>query len=84
MFYVYLLHSESNPNQIYTGFTTDLRARIRQHNSGKSAHTRNFAPWQLMAYVAFSSRVRAEQFEKYLKSGSGRAFAKRHLWDAAP
>jgi len=81
MFYVYLLRSETHPDETYIGFTTDLRARRRQHNSGKSEHTEKFIPWRLVSYVAFSEKSRAERFERYLKRSSGRAFAKRHLWD---
>jgi putative endonuclease len=80
MYYVYLLHSESNPTQTYVGSTGNLRKRFDEHNSGKSAHTRKFAPWSLMAYFGFPERKTAERFEDYLKSGSGRAFAKRHFW----
>jgi putative endonuclease len=81
MFYVYLLRSESYPNQTYVGFTEDLRKRITEHNSGKSIHTNKFRPWRVVSYVAFSDRAQAERFEKYLKSGSGRAFANKHLWN---
>jgi predicted GIY-YIG superfamily endonuclease len=79
MHYVYLLKSQSHPSEEYIGQTPDLRVRIAAHNSGTSSHTRKFRPWQLKAYVAFAEKERAVAFEKYLKSGSGRAFAKRHL-----
>ena len=79
MYYVYLLRSHSHPDQIYVGFTHDLRERLAEHNAGKSVHTRKFAPWIVIAYVAFPNKKQAEAFETYLKSGSGRAFAKRHL-----
>jgi putative endonuclease len=52
---------------------------LAPHNSGKSIHTNKFKPWNLLAYVALSEKQLAEKFEKYLKGGSGRAFAKRHL-----
>jgi putative endonuclease len=81
MHYVYLLRSESRPEQTYIGLTQDLRARLNQHNSGKSIHTNKFAPWRIVAYVGFADEKRAAAFERYLKSGSGRAFASRHLWD---
>ena len=79
MFYVYILRSESRSDQTYTGFTADLKKRLQQHNAGRSIHTHKYAPWKLETYVAFDSRERAESFESYLKSGSGRAFAARHL-----
>ncbi len=80
MFYVYLLRSESHPAQRYIGFTTNLKARLAEHNSGRSRHTSKFAPWSLVAYFAFRNEKTALEFEKYLKSGSGRAFAENHFW----
>lgn len=79
MYYVYLLRSISYPAEIYTGSTHDLRHRINQHNCGHSAHTRKFMPWELVFYAAFRDEVTACRFESYLKSGSGREFATRHL-----
>jgi putative endonuclease len=78
--YVYLLASARSIDRRYLGVTTDLRRRLAEHNSGKSPHTAKFVPWRLVAYVAFSGEQRAADFERYLKSGSGHAFAKRHLW----
>ena len=80
MFYVYLIESLSVPGQRYVGFTTDLKQRLGDHNAGKSSHTAKFKPWRLVTYIAFSDRVNAEDFECYLKSGSGHAFAKNRLW----
>ena len=80
MHYVYLLRSESAPMQRYIGVTSDLKARIADHNAGKSPHTSKFMPWRLVSYLAFSSRRQAEDFEVYLKSGSGHAFANKRLW----
>jgi putative endonuclease len=79
MFYVYILQSKNNPNQTYIGFTSDLRKRPAEHNSGKSIHTNKFRPWDLTAYIALPEKLLAEKLEDYLKSGSGRAFAKSHL-----
>jgi putative endonuclease len=79
MHYVYLLRSLANPAQTYTGSTSDLKQRLRQHNAGQSTHTTKYKPWQLTLYFAFSDRTAAERFERYLKSGSGRAFANRHF-----
>jgi predicted GIY-YIG superfamily endonuclease len=80
MFYVYLIRSEANPGKKYTGFTTDLNARLQSHNEGASKHTAKFRPWRLIAYFAFHDERKAREFEHYLKSGSGAAFANKRLW----
>lgn len=54
---------------------------MKQHNSGYSFHTSKYTPWQLVNYFAFSSRHAAGEFEKYLKTGSGQAFANIHFWN---
>jgi putative endonuclease len=82
MHYVYLLQSESHPDQRYTGLTGDLRVRLTRHNEGGVPHTSKFRPWRLEGYIAFTTREQAASFEGYLKTGSGRAFAVRHLWPA--
>lgn len=79
MWYVYVIESCSQPNQQYTGATADLKNRLVDHNSGKSPHTAKFKPWQLLWYCAFVDKHRALEFEKYLKSHSGRAFVKKRL-----
>ena len=80
MHYVYLLESEVSRGQRYTGLTTDLKKRLADHNAGKSLHTSKYMPWRLVTYVAFSDIEKARAFERYLKSGSGHAFAKQRLW----
>lgn len=80
MRYVYLLQSESAIGQRYVGVTSDLKQRLADHNAGKSPHTSKYGPWKLVIYVAFSDDQKAESFERYLKSGSGHAFAKKRLW----
>lgn len=80
MHYVYLIVSERAPSQRYVGVTVDLKARLSDHNAGRSLHTAKFLPWRLETYIAFSSRAKAEAFEHYLKSGSGHAFANKRLW----
>jgi predicted GIY-YIG superfamily endonuclease len=77
--YVYLLESISHPDQDYVGLTGDLRARMKKHNAGESPHTSKYKPWRLVTYLAFSDADRAVQFERYMKSHSGRAFAKKRL-----
>jgi putative endonuclease len=79
VYYVYLLRSKAHPNQTYVGSTNDLLRRLSEHNAGKSIHTNKFKPWELSAYVALTEKQLAAELEGYLKSGSGRAFAKRHL-----
>jgi predicted GIY-YIG superfamily endonuclease len=59
--------------------TADLRGRIAKHNAGEVSHTSKYVPWELKTYIAFSDEARAVAFEKYLKSGSGRVFAKKRL-----
>jgi putative endonuclease len=77
--YVYILTSIDEPERHYTGVTADLRARLAKHNAGEVTHTSKFAPWALKTYVAFSDEHRAHDFERYLKTASGRAFAKKRL-----
>ncbi len=80
MFYVYLIQSEAFPVQRYVGFSTDLKKRFAAHNAGGSKHTAKFKPWKLVVYHAFSEKRRAQEFEYYMKTGSGKAFAKKRLW----
>jgi predicted GIY-YIG superfamily endonuclease len=77
--YVYILQSINYPERHYTGRTDDLDKRIEKHNAGLVSHTAKFAPWRLQTHIGFSDPLRAVEFEKYLKSGSGRAFAKKRL-----
>ena len=78
-FYVYILKSVSDENRFYTGFTTNLDQRLTDHNHGKCSHTQKYRPWRIKTAVAFSDQDAARAFEKYLKSASGRAFAKKRL-----
>lgn len=80
MFYVYLIKSINFPETYYVGYTINLKQRLETHNSGGSIHTAQFRPWKLVMYLGFEDRVRAKEFEKYLKSQSGRAFAKKRFW----
>jgi putative endonuclease len=79
MHYTYILNSLSNPNHFYIGSTSNLKRRLIEHNSGKSTHTNKFAPWKIKNYFAFEDQEKAENFEKFLKSGNGRIFAKKHF-----
>jgi predicted GIY-YIG superfamily endonuclease len=80
MYYVYLLRSKNFPDKTYKGFTKDLKVRLQDHNSGKSKHTSKYLPWELVSYHAFASEERAREFEYYLKTGSGKAFANKRLF----
>ena len=80
MKYVYLLESISNPGKRYIGITGNFNSRLKEHNSGKSPHTARFKPWKTIVVIKFSDDRKAEAFEKYLKNGSGHAFANRHFW----
>jgi putative endonuclease len=78
MKYVYILESHDSEH-FYVGIADDLRARLKKHNAGEVTHTSKYRPWKIRTYVAFSDEKLAIAFEKYLKSGSGRAFAKKRL-----
>jgi putative endonuclease len=79
MKYVYFLESINFKDANYVGLTHNLRARLGAHNAGKSRHTSKYRPWRLVTYVAFADEQRAVEFERYLKSASGRAFANKRL-----
>jgi putative endonuclease len=79
MTYVYVLQSGEHQGRYYVGLTGDLRSRLKKHNAGEVPHTSKYAPWTIKTYVAFSDEKKAFAFEKYLKSASGRAFAKKRL-----
>ena len=79
MKYVYILQSEKDPERFYTGCTSDLDRKLEEHNSGRSIHTNKFKPWIIKTYVAFDDHKKADEFETFLKTGSGRAFVKKRL-----
>jgi putative endonuclease len=81
MKYVYLIQSIRHPRRNYIGLTSNVKRRLKVHNEGGSPHTAKFKPWKLVTYMAFSDESKALDFEKYLKSGSGRAFAKKRFWE---
>jgi putative endonuclease len=78
-YYAYILESILSPGHFYSGHTDNLEVRLNAHNSGKCAHTAKFKPWRIKTAVAFTDRQRALDFEAYLKTSSGRAFAKKRL-----
>lgn len=77
--FVYVIQSESAATQHYVGLTWNVVTRLAAHNAGESPHTRRYRPWRLVVAMAFSTEQKALAFERYLKSGSGAAFLKRHL-----
>jgi predicted GIY-YIG superfamily endonuclease len=79
MTYVYILESTHDRTKNYIGCTGDFKRRYHEHNAGRSPHTAKFRPWIIVSHHAFADRRKAFAFEAYLKSGSGRAFLRRHL-----
>jgi putative endonuclease len=80
MHYVYLIRSISHPKQTYVGNTVNLKQRLETHNSGGSINTMPYKPWEIIMFMGFKDKLKATAFEKYLKSGSGSAFAKKRFW----
>lgn len=76
MYYVYILQCKDG---FYTGCSSDLKERMERHIAGRVPATANRLPVRLITYIAFQNKYVAYAFEKYLKSGSGRAFAKKHF-----
>jgi predicted GIY-YIG superfamily endonuclease len=79
MTFVYVLQSEADSARYYVGISTEPARRLEEHNCGKSVHTNKYRPWKLTVPIGFAEAAKAAEFERYLKSGSGRAFAKRHF-----
>lgn len=79
MFYTYILESLKDSSQHYTGHTADLRQRLIYHNEGMCTSTAKYRPWKIVTYIAFETIEKAQSFERYLKSGSGHAFRKKHF-----
>jgi len=77
--FVYVLRSESDPARHYVGITSKMVGRLHWHNAGPCGYTTAYRPWQLLVTLEFPDERSARRFERYLKSGSGRAFAKRHF-----
>jgi predicted GIY-YIG superfamily endonuclease len=76
---VYVVRSLKDPTRFYTGLTDNVERRLAVHNSGGSKYTAALRPWVLVAFTLFTDPQSAAEFEQYLKTGSGRAFAKRHF-----
>ena len=78
-YYVYILVSETAGKMHYTGITRDLALRLIKHNQGACVQTSKYRPWKIETAIAFRTEAKARRFERYLKTGSGREFARRHL-----
>jgi predicted GIY-YIG superfamily endonuclease len=78
-FYVYIIQSMVDPKRFYTGFTENIENRLKDHNSGKNSHTAVLKPWRIKTAIAFTNRQKALDFETFLKTKSGRVFAKKRL-----
>ena len=76
---LYIIRSINSPEQEYIGATADLKRRLLEHDAGKSTHTAKVKPWELVWHGAFPEKYKALEFERYLKSHSGRAFAKKRF-----
>lgn len=72
MFYVYVLKSRKKIDQLYVGYSVNLRNRVAEHNAGKSSSTRPYLPWELIFYEAYKSMKDARKREMYLKTTKGR------------
>jgi predicted GIY-YIG superfamily endonuclease len=79
MNFVYILQSEADNSRYYVGISSGPTRRLGEHNGGKSIHTNKHGPWKLTVTIGFADSAKAAEFERYLKSGSGRAFAKKHF-----
>ena len=77
--FVYILRSNSDSQHHYVGITSDVDQRLEWHNHGPCGWTVDHRPWSVVVTIEFPSEHEAVRFEKYLKSGSGRAFTKRHF-----
>ncbi|HEX7793654.1 MAG TPA: GIY-YIG nuclease family protein [Vicinamibacterales bacterium] len=77
--FVYIIRSDTDPRRHYVGVTGNVDDRLEWHNHGPSGHTVHYRPWSLLVVVEFPTEIAAIRFEKYLKSGSGRAFATHHF-----
>ena len=76
---IYVIQSETTPSRHYAGLTANVLNRLADHNAGEGRHTRKYHPWRVVVSMEFARQERAIAFEKYLKSGSGHAFATRHF-----
>lgn len=79
MHIVYLLRSKANHQRVYVGVCGNLKNRLAEHNAGECTTTSEHRPWEIEVAVYFREEKKAHTFERYLKTGSGRAFSIRHF-----
>jgi len=79
MYFVYILRSEVDQEQFYYGMTKNLKTRFQSHNSGQVKHTSKYKPWKVLWFGCFESSKKASDFERYLKTASGKAFLRKRL-----
>jgi predicted GIY-YIG superfamily endonuclease len=80
MYFVYLIQSEKYPDRTYIGFSKNFEKRLAEHNQGNVSVTKNGLPWKAKVLLQFEEEHKAKDFERYLKHGSGHAFAKKRFW----
>ena len=78
MYYVYVIKSLQDGN-FYTGYTKDLRRRLKQHNQGESQATKSRYPFELVYYEACRNEKDALIREKYLKTTYGKRYINNRL-----
>jgi predicted GIY-YIG superfamily endonuclease len=78
-YYVYILQSQAHPDHYYSGFTENLESRLKSHNQSQCPRSAKYRPWKIKTAIAFTDRQKALDFERYLKTSSDRAFAKKRL-----
>lgn len=77
--FVYIIKSITTPDEYYVGVTSNVALRLREHNDGLSRHPSRHRPWRTLVVIEFDQEEPARRCERYLKSGSGREFARRHF-----
>lgn len=82
--FVYIIKSITTPDEYYVGVTANVYRRLRMHNEGLSEYTSRHRPWRTLVVIEFDDREPAAKFERYLKTGSGREFARRHFRQTVP
>jgi putative endonuclease len=77
--YVYVLHSVSSPDRHYVGLTDDILRHLAAHNRGELPQTARHGPWRLHVLMKFGTAESAAQFEKFLKTATGREFTRTYF-----
>lgn len=77
---VYILQSAVDDSKLYVGITNDLKRRLNEHNTEPTcSYTKAYKPWKIRTFINFDNKIKAEAFERYLKTPSGRAFLAKRL-----